>query len=118
MVVCMIVLADVKLDIIVIMCLSMNIGLVVDYSTHTAYAYLTNSGSPEEKLHSSISKMGASVLSGGGSTFLGISALIFASSKGFRLFFYVLGSAVFFGTLAGITVSPFLLYVVHRLVTT
>jgi hypothetical protein len=102
-----------KLDIVAFLCLSMNIGLVVDYSTHTAFTYLHHPGSPDEKLYASVSKMGASVLSGGGSTLLGISVLAFASSKAFRTFFYVLGTAILMGTVVGIMVSPVFLRIFH-----
>eukprot|EP00419_Tripos_fusus_P050239 CAMPEP_0172840378 /NCGR_PEP_ID=MMETSP1075-20121228/29277_1 /TAXON_ID=2916 /ORGANISM="Ceratium fusus, Strain PA161109" /LENGTH=92 /DNA_ID=CAMNT_0013684205 /DNA_START=21 /DNA_END=296 /DNA_ORIENTATION=+ len=91
----------------------MTIGLVVDYSTHTSYTYLQHAGTPDEKLLQSMSRMGASVLSGGGSTLLGISVLAFASSEAFRTFFKILGTAIFMGTLVGITVSPVLLRILH-----
>ncbi|CAK0818534.1 unnamed protein product [Prorocentrum cordatum] len=104
-----------KLDFTALACLSCSIGLVVDYSTHTAFTYLNHPGGPAAKLHASVSTMGASVLSGGGSTFLGISVLVFASSKAFRYFFYVLGTAVLMGTLIGVTVSPILLSIFHAL---
>lgn len=103
----------VKLDFVAFLCLSMTIGLVVDYATHTSHAYMHYEGEPNDKLYHSIRAMGASVLSGGGSTVLGISVLACASSKGFRSFFYVLGTAIFMGTAVGITVSPVLLRCLH-----
>jgi len=106
-------LYTVKLDFVAFLCLSMTIGLVVDYATHTSHAYLHCNGEPDEKLFNSISQMGAAVLSGGGSTLLGIAVLGFASSKGFRNFFYVLGTAIFMGTAVGIVVSPVLLRCLH-----
>lgn len=104
-----------KLDLVALVCLSTSVGLVVDYSTHTASTYVNHPGGPAEKLHASVSTMGASVLSGGGSTFLGISVLGFASSKAFRTFFLVLGTAVLMGTLIGVTVSPILLSIFHAI---
>lgn len=104
-----------KLDFVAFLCLSMTIGLVVDYSTHTAHAYLHHKGTPSEKLYYSVSHMGASVLSGGGSTILGIIVLAFAHSPAFRAFFRVLGTAVAVGTFVGIMVSPLLLRVLHGL---
>eukprot|EP00930_Biecheleria_cincta_P097603 TRINITY_DN89306_c0_g1_i1.p1 TRINITY_DN89306_c0_g1~~TRINITY_DN89306_c0_g1_i1.p1 ORF type:complete len:924 (+),score=108.78 TRINITY_DN89306_c0_g1_i1:64-2835(+) len=102
-----------KLDFVAFLCLSMTIGLVVDYSTHTAHTYMHHPGSPNEKLYRSMSKMGASVLSGGGSTLLGICVLAFASSEAFRTFFKVLSTAILMGTVVGITVSPVLLRILH-----
>lgn len=102
-----------KLDFVAFLCLSMTIGLVVDYSTHTAHTYMHHPGNPNEKLYASMSKMGASVLSGGGSTVLGICVLAFASSEAFRTFFKVLGTAIVTGTIVGITVSPVLLRIFH-----
>merc|ERR1719379_3366075 len=98
-----------KLDFVAFLCLSMTIGLVVDYATHTSHAYLHHEGPPNDKLYHSIREMGSSVLSGGGSTLLGIGVLGFASSKAFRNFFYVLGTAIFMGTFVGIIISPVLL---------
>lgn len=102
-----------KLDFVAFLCLSLTIGLVVDYATHTSHAYLHYEGTPDEKLYHSIREMGSSVLSGGGSTLLGIGVLGFASSKAFRSFFYVLGTAIFMGTVVGIVVSPVLLRCLH-----
>jgi len=104
-----------KLDFVAFLCLSMTIGLVVDYSTHTAHAYMHASGSPDEKLYHAISTMGASVMAGGGSTVLGILALAFAKSEAFRAFFRVLGTAIFVGTFVGVTVGPVLLRTFHGL---
>mmetsp|Transcript_58673 Transcript_58673/g.191346 ORF Transcript_58673/g.191346 Transcript_58673/m.191346 type:complete len:156 (+) Transcript_58673:105-572(+) len=102
-----------KLDFVAFLCLSMTIGLVVDYATHTCHAYVHHKGSLDEKLFHAMGNMGSSVLSGGASTVLGISVLAFAGSKAFRTFFYVLGTAVTIGTLVGIAISPVLLRSLH-----
>jgi hypothetical protein len=113
-IVALLVLIGSKLDVVAFIALSMNIGLVVDYSTHTAIVYFNHPGSPQQKLNMSVSKMGASVCSGGSSTLLGICVLLFASAKAFQAFAYTLGFAVVTGTLVGITVCPTFLYAVHR----
>jgi len=112
-IVALLVLIGNKLDVVGFIALSMNIGLVVDYSTHTAMAYCNHPGSPQQKLYKSVGKMGASVCSGGSSTLLGICVLLFASAKAFKAFAYTLGFAVITGTLMGITVAPTILYSLH-----
>merc|ERR1711920_258202 len=113
-IVALLVLIGSKLDVVAFIALSMNIGLVVDYSTHTAIVYFNYPGSPQQKLYRSVSQMGASVCSGGSSTLLGICVLLFASAKAFQAFAYTLGFAVLTGTLMGITVCPTILYALHR----
>jgi len=113
-IVALLVLIGNKLDVVAFIALTMNIGLVVDYSTHTAIVYCNHPGSPQQKLHRSVSKMGASVCSGGSSTLLGICVLLFSSAKAFQAFAYTLGFAVTTGTLMGITVCPTILYALHR----
>eukprot|EP00929_Paragymnodinium_shiwhaense_P085538 TRINITY_DN4595_c0_g1_i2.p1 TRINITY_DN4595_c0_g1~~TRINITY_DN4595_c0_g1_i2.p1 ORF type:complete len:967 (+),score=89.44 TRINITY_DN4595_c0_g1_i2:293-3193(+) len=102
-----------KLDMVAFLCLCMTIGLTVDYSTHTVHAYMHAKGKPDQRLYQTITSMGVSIVSGGGSTLLGIAVLGFASSEAFRSFFKVLGTAIFLGTLVGVLVSPLLMRVIH-----
>eukprot|EP00929_Paragymnodinium_shiwhaense_P007427 TRINITY_DN111340_c0_g1_i1.p1 TRINITY_DN111340_c0_g1~~TRINITY_DN111340_c0_g1_i1.p1 ORF type:complete len:1021 (+),score=166.85 TRINITY_DN111340_c0_g1_i1:119-3181(+) len=101
------------LDLVAFLCLCMTIGLTVDYSTHTVHTYMHSKGTPDERLHHTINSMGVSIVSGGGSTLLGIFVLAFASSEAFRSFFKVLGTAIGLGTLVGVLVSPLLMRMLH-----
>jgi hypothetical protein len=103
-----------KLDIGAFMCLAMTVGLTVDYPCHTTHAYLALSeSSPSERLRHAVSSTGASVISGGGSTILGISVLAFASSKAFRAFFWTFSTAIVLGIIIGVLVGPVLLSLFH-----
>jgi hypothetical protein len=102
-----------KLDLVAFLCLAMTVGLTVDYPCHTTHTYLHHDGSPGEKLCAAIGSMGSSIISGGGSTILGISVLALASSQAFRAFFWILGTAIALGVIIGVVVGPVLLRIFH-----
>eukprot|EP00930_Biecheleria_cincta_P024024 TRINITY_DN17257_c0_g1_i1.p1 TRINITY_DN17257_c0_g1~~TRINITY_DN17257_c0_g1_i1.p1 ORF type:complete len:1034 (+),score=160.62 TRINITY_DN17257_c0_g1_i1:108-3209(+) len=102
-----------KLDLVAFLCLAMTVGLTVDYPCHTTHTYLHHDGSPGEKLFAAVSSMGSSIISGGGSTILGISVLALASSQAFRAFFWILGTAISLGVIVGVVVGPVLLMISH-----
>lgn len=102
-----------KLDLVAFLCLAMTVGLTVDYPCHTTHTYLHHDGSPREKLLTAVSSMGSSIISGGGSTILGISVLALASSQAFRAFFWILGTAITLGVIVGVVVGPVLLRILH-----
>jgi len=113
MVVAMLIVYNATLDLVSYVCLALTIGLVVDYSTHTAHSYLHTAGTPQERLDYAVRTMGVSIISGGGSTLLGIMALAAASSEGFRMFFRILSTAIGLGTFFGVLISPVILCVLH-----
>lgn len=91
---------------------AMALGLSVDYVIHTtAYMlHLPERISLPERITRTYAEMGASVVNGGFSTFLGIVLLAGARSLAFRRFFRVLFGTVVFGVLHGIVFAPIALY--------
>ena len=87
-------------------CLAMAIGMSIDYVVHISHAFEHHAGSPRERAQAAVCGIGASVLKGGTSTFLGISILGAATSELFRTFFKMLVSTVFLGLFTGLAFYP------------
>ena len=99
---------DVPIDVSSFICLVIAVGLSVDYVVHLGHAFEhtpagANAG---ERVAAMLDDIGASVVKGGMSTFLGILVLAFTSSAVFRLFFKMLFGTVVFGLFAGLVLFP------------
>ena len=99
---------DVPIDVSSFICLVIAVGLSVDYVVHLGHAFEhTPAGATAgERVAAMLDDIGASVVKGGMSTFLGILVLAFTSSAVFRLFFKMLFGTVVFGLFAGLVLFP------------
>jgi len=134
-------LLDIPIDVVSFLCLTMSIGLSVDYVVHIAHAYetfdcsrtikqetgkkdslksenLANDASKivKNKLRFALSGTGRSVTKGGISTFTGLIMLAFAPAKAFRVFFKMLFSTVLLGLYAGLVYFPACMILVDPLI--
>ena len=100
----------------------MFIQLTVDYVIHITHAiaeakpefdinYSLNSHNKiyDAKLSVALSEMGASVIKGSYTTFLGALALIFSQSQAFRIFFYMFTGIITIAVAHGIILTPALM---------
>ena len=78
---CVMFVWGVPLDAVAFICLAMAIGMSVDYVVHLSHAFEHHAGSPRERAQAAVCGIGASVLKGGTSTFLGIVVLGAATSE-------------------------------------
>ena len=92
--------------------MTMSIGLIVDYIMHCQLRYYEVPGNREEKCVEMLRTMGASVLLGGISTFLGTVLLVFASSDIFFTFFVIFFGIVVLGVSHGLILLPVILSMV------
>jgi Niemann-Pick C1 protein len=99
----------------------MAIGLSVDYTVHIAHAFneahlhavaAATPGShvsTKDSATYALTTMGASVIKGGFTTFLGVLMISGASSVAFRTFFTLIAFTVALGLLHGMVLAPVLL---------
>jgi predicted RND superfamily exporter protein len=92
--------------------LVMSIGLMVDYLLHVLLKYYESKGSREQRVVEVLSTMGASVLVGGISTFLGVLLLAFSSSVIIQNVFYAFIGLVTFGIAHALVFLPVVLAMV------
>lgn len=103
---CVMYVWGVPLDAVAFICLAMAIGMSVDYVVHLSHAFEHHAGSPRERAQDAMCGIGASVLKGGTSTFLGVGVLGASTSELFRIFFKMLVSTVFLGLFTGLAFYP------------
>lgn len=89
--------------------LAMSIGLLVDFVMHILFRYYEVSGSRHDKTVNLLRTMGASILLGGTTTFLGIIPLMFSVSDVFITVFYTFFGIVVLGMSHGLILLPTLL---------
>jgi len=85
------------------------IGLCVDYSAHIAHAFMSSTGSRNERVQAALSDIGPAVLNGGFSTFLAFVLLAGSRSHVFSVFFKVFFLVVIFGLFNGLLFLPVML---------
>lgn len=90
-------------------CLTMSIGLVVDYLMHVLFRYYEVCGNRVEKTIEMLRTMGASILLGGATTFLGIIPLMFSVSDVFETVFFTFMGIVVLGMGHSLILLPVLL---------
>jgi len=102
-------LSEIPIDATSFLCLTMSIGLSVDYACHIAHAFENSQGGSTiviERLRDALAGVGKSVAKGGVSTFTGICVLAFSNSNIFRTFFKLLFSTVILGLSVGLVFFP------------
>lgn len=78
------------IDLVTCIGLELAIGLCVDYATHIGHTFLTiEEGNRTDRALKTVSSIGAAVVYGGLSTFLGMSLLGLSDAYTFRTFFKV-----------------------------
>merc|ERR1712176_1624702 len=99
----------VNVDVVVYVSLVMSIGLLVDFVMHTLLRFYESAGNRQEKVIDMLSTMGASILTGAISTFIGTAALAFSSTKLFFTIFVAFLGMVLLGSAHGLILLPVLL---------
>ncbi|GAX11662.1 hypothetical protein FisN_7Lh023 [Fistulifera solaris] len=89
--------------------LVMSIGLTVDYIVHVLVRYYEAKGSRSQKVTETLRTMGASILIGAASTFLGILPLAFSTSEIFGTVFVAFLGLVLLGATHGLILLPVVL---------
>ena len=99
-----------SVNIITYIVLVISIGLLVDFIMHVLLRYYESEfDSREEKVKDALGTMGASILVGGLSTFLGVTPLIFSASEIFSTICIAFLTMVFLGVSHGLILLPVLL---------
>jgi predicted RND superfamily exporter protein len=102
-------LAGIHVNPVSYIALVMSIGLLVDYVMHVLLRYYESSGNRKEKTVEMLKTMGASILIGGISTFLGTLPLAFSSSEIFSTIFITFVGLVVLGCAHGLILLPVIL---------
>ncbi|GFR92001.1 patched domain-containing protein [Elysia marginata] len=97
------------IDMVTSVILITSVGLSVDYSAHIGHAFMTVSGTRQERIRHTIEEMGPAVFYGGFSTFLAFSLLTISDSYVFRTFFELNFLVVLYGLFNGLVLLPVLL---------
>ena len=105
-------LSGVQINAISYITLVMSIGLMVDFIMHILLRYYEAKGTREQRVVETLSTMGASILVGAISTFLGIMLLVFSTSAMINNIFVAFIGLVTFGVLHGLIFLPTLLAMV------
>ena len=104
--------AGVHVNAVSYIALVMSIGLFVDFILHVLLRYYESSGNREEKVAEMLRTMGASVLIGGISTFMGTLPLAFSTSTIFYTIFIAFVGLVTLGVGHGLILLPVVLSLV------
>ena len=104
--------AGVHVNAVSYIALVMSIGLLVDFILHVLLRYYESSGNREEKVVEMMRTMGASVLIGGISTFMGTLPLAFSTSTIFYTIFIAFVGLVTLGVGHGLILLPVVLSLV------
>lgn len=89
------------------MCVVISIGLSVDYCAHVLYAFvLQPPGTRLERAVGAVNDMGASVVKGGFTTFLGVALLFLSPLEMFQFFVKPLTLAIGLGVIHGVVLVP------------
>jgi len=90
--------------------LVMSIGLLVDFLMHILLRYYESKGTTrDEKVKKTLETIGASILMGAFTTFLGVIPLAFSTTKVFKMVFICFIAMVTLGVAAGLVFLPVLL---------
>mmetsp|Transcript_9528 Transcript_9528/g.18486 ORF Transcript_9528/g.18486 Transcript_9528/m.18486 type:complete len:1147 (+) Transcript_9528:168-3608(+) len=100
---------DISINSISIIYLVLAIGLAVDYSAHIAHAFMSHTGTNDERVMKAISEMGADVSHGAMSTFLAVVVMSTSKSYIFTLFFRQFFAICLFGFGHGMIFLPVVL---------
>ena len=90
----------------------MSIGLMVDFIMHILLRYYESKGTREKRVIETLSTMGASILVGAISTFLGVLLLWFSTSEIINNIFVAFIGLIVFGVLHGLVFLPVVLAMV------
>lgn len=102
-------LAGVNINAISYITLIMAIGLMVDFIVHILLRYFESKGTREQRVVETLSTMGASILVGAISTFLGVLLLVFSTSEIIKNIFVSFIGIATFGVLHGLVFLPTIL---------
>jgi Niemann-Pick C1 protein len=112
-------MADIYINSISAVGLTMSMGLVVDYNMHVVLTYFETKDATtrEDRVRTVLHTMGQSIMLGGFSTFLGVLPLSFSSSEIFRTFFVTFIGIIVFGVGHGLIFTPVVLSLIGPLIT-
>eukprot|EP00210_Caulerpa_lentillifera_P003889 g3716.t1 len=104
-------IADVKLNGVSVVNMTMAVGIAVEFCVHLAHSFLMLPGSRLGRVSSALRGVGLSVISGIAITkFVGVFVLIFATTKLFKIYYFRMYMAlVLLGAWHGLVVLPVLL---------
>jgi predicted RND superfamily exporter protein len=99
-------MSDVQINAISYVTLVMSIGVMVDYIMHILLRYFESCGTRGDRVKETLSTLGASMLLGAISTFLGILCLAFSTSEILRSVFISIIGLIILGSLNGLVFLP------------
>jgi len=88
------------------------VGLSVDYAAHVGHNFMLQTGTRQERVVATLGDIGAAVLCGAISTFLGVMLLALSKSYVFRVLFQTFFLTVILGVAHGLLLLPALLSVI------
>ncbi|MCL4124762.1 UNVERIFIED_CONTAM: hypothetical protein GTU68_017725 [Idotea baltica] len=85
------------------------VGLCVDYAAHIGHTFMTQTGSKDQRVKDTLTKIGPAVLNGGFSTFLSFVFLAGSDSHVFKSFFKIFLAVCLYGLYHGLVFLPVVL---------